>query len=397
MDNVTAETTVPQIPTDREAEPVKWFDELRESHGVRWDESTNTWYVTRYDDVYGLLPDPRLGAQVETYCPPSLTEEQENTYWRVTEFIDRWPVFSDPPRHTGMRRLLLPLFTPAAVRQMVAAMADSVAATSSTVTPDRLFADVVRPALAAGLGDLLDEEPDGLAQLADCATRILAVGPIETYDPGIGRLAEEALDELTGLVAQRCAAPLGVLASALSRGLSDGTLDLLDATAIYAQLVSGALEPTAAAVARLLEALTGPESAAVDLKEDIDGAVDEALRLVTPFHLATRRALSDLTLHGHTVRAESRVVLVLVAANRDPRRFADPGTFRADRTGARHVAFGRGRHACLAAGLTRQVMREMMLQLASTGLLEELPRLTAVWKGDFGARFADDLVVTRDA
>jgi hypothetical protein len=42
-------------------------------------------------------------------------------------------------------------------------------------------------------------------------------------------------------------------------------------------------------------------------------------------------------------------------------------------------------------------MREMMLQLASTGLLEELPRLTAVWKGDFGARFADDLVVTRDA
>lgn len=209
MDNVTAETTVPQIPTDREAEPVKWFDELRESHGVHWDEITNTWYVTRYDDVYELLPDPRLGAQVETYCPPSLTEEQENTYWRVTEFIDRWPVFSDPPRHTGMRRLLLPLFTPAAVRQMIAAMADSIAATSSTVTPDRLFADVVRPALAAGLSDLLDEETDGLAQLADCATRILAVGPIETYDPAIGRLAEEAMDELTGLVAQRCAVPRG--------------------------------------------------------------------------------------------------------------------------------------------------------------------------------------------
>lgn len=398
MNDVTAEARVAQIQTDRDAEPVKWFDELRESpRGVHWDESTNTWYVTRYDDVYALLPDPRLGAQVETYCPPSLTEEQQNTYWRVTEFIDRWPVFSDPPRHTGMRRLLLPLFTPAAVGQMVAAMADSVAATSAAVTPDRLFAGVVRPALAAGLCSLLDERPEALAQLADCASRILAVGPIETYDPGIGLLAESALDELTRLVAQRCEAPEGVLASALSRALSDGTLDLLDATAIYAQLVSGALEPTAAAVARLLEALTGPEGASIDLKADVDGAVDEALRLVTPFHLATRRALSDLTLHGHAIRAESRVVLVLVAANRDPRKFTDPTTYRVDRAGARHVAFGRGRHACLAAALTRQVMREMILQLAATGLLEELPPMNAVWKGDFGARFADDLVVTQDA
>ncbi|WP_280882758.1 cytochrome P450 [Streptomyces pseudovenezuelae] len=303
--------------------PIKWFDELRESRGVDWDESTSTWYVTRYDDVYELLRDPRLGAQVETYCPPGLTEEQQNTYWRVTEFIDRWPVFSDPPLHTGMRRLLLPLFTSAAVQQVVAAMTESVVATSSTAAPDRLFSAVVRPALAAGLCRLLDERPDALAELADCAGRILEVGPIETYDPAIGLRTEKALDELTGLVAQRCREPRGVLATALSRALSDGSLDLLDATAVYAQLVSGALEPTASAVVRLLEAVTGPEGVEIDFEADIDGAVDEALRLVTPFHLATRRALKDMILYGHTVRAESRVVLVLVAANRDPRRFAD--------------------------------------------------------------------------
>ncbi|MEW1646030.1 MULTISPECIES: cytochrome P450 [unclassified Streptomyces] len=397
MDDVTAGTGLSTLRADREVTPLEWFDELRESHGMGWDETTGTWYVTRYDDVYDLLRDPRLGAQVETYCPPGLTEEQQKTYWRVTEFIDRWPVFSDPPRHSGMRRLLLPLFTAAAVARAAAAAADTVAVAGPAAAPDGLFADVVRPALAAGLCSLLDEPPEALARLGDCATRILAFGSIETYDPAAGLRAEKALDELTELVRQRCAAPAGVLATALSRSLSDGTLDLLDATAVYAQLVSGALEPTAAAVAHLLEVVTGPEGTGLDIKADVDGTIDEALRLVTPFHLAMRRALTDVHIHGHRVRAESRVVLVLVAANRDPRQFAEPDAFRLDRAGARHVAFGRGRHACLGAALTRQVMREMVLELAASGVLEKLPPLRAVWNTDFGGRFVQDVVVAQDA
>ncbi|MFJ9626773.1 cytochrome P450 [Streptomyces sp. NPDC101175] len=397
MDEGTTEPGVTRLRAAKETAPLEWFDELRESRGTGWDETTGTWYVTRYDDVYELLRDTRLGAQVETYCPPGLTEEEQKTYWRVTEFIDRWPVFSDPPRHTGMRRLLLPLFTPATVGLTAAAVADSVAAAGPAVAPGRLFAEVIRPALAAGLCRLLDEPPDALEELADCATRILAFGSVETYEPAAGLRAEDALDELTDLVARRCTAPRGALATALSRSLSEGSLDLLDATAVYAQLVSGALEPTAAAVARLLEAVTGPEGAALDIRADIDGAIDEALRLATPFHLAMRRALTDLPLHGHTLRAESRVVLVLVAANRDPRRFTDPGTFRLDRTGARHVAFGRGRHACLGAALTRQVMRELVLALAATGALEELPPLRPVWNTDFGGRFVRDVVAAQGA
>ncbi|WP_405853944.1 cytochrome P450 [Streptomyces sp. NBC_01515] len=397
MDDATEGTGVATLRANREVAPLEWFDELRESRGMDWDETTGTWYVTRYDDVYELLRDPRLGAQVETYCPPGLTEGQQKTYWRVTEFIDRWPVFSDPPRHTGMRRLLLPLFTTAAVGRAAAAAATSVAVTSPAVAPDGLFAAVVRPALAAGLCSLLDEPPDALAELGDCATRILAFGSIETYDPAAGLRAEEALDELTELVRQRCATPAGVLASALSRSLSDGTLDLLDATAVYAQLVSGALEPTAAAVARVLEVVTGPEGVGLDIKADVDATIDEALRLVTPFHLAMRRALTDLQIHGHTVRAESRVVLVLVAANRDPRKFAEPDTFRLDRAGARHVAFGRGRHACLGAALTRQVMREVVLGLSASGVLEGLPPLKSVWNTDFGGRFVQDVVSAQDA
>ncbi|MFQ6197696.1 cytochrome P450 [Streptomyces sp. NPDC000405] len=309
----------------------------------------------------------------------------------MTEFVDLWPVFSDPPRHTGMRRLLLPLFTPAAVGRVVAATKESVATTSPGTPGGRVFESVVRPALAAGLARLIGEPPETLAELGDCATRILAVGPSETYEPSVGLDAAKALDELTDHVARRCEAGRGALASALRDAMAEGSLDLRDATAVYAQLVTGALEPAAAAVARLLEALTGPEAEAIDLATDIDPAIDEALRLATPFHLAMRRALTDFTLHDHVVKAEARVILVLVAANRDPRRFADPLTFRLDRTGARHVALGRGRHACLGAALTRHVMRGLVAELAAGGVLD-LPPLSVVWNVDFGGRFVQDVV-----
>jgi cytochrome P450 family 150 subfamily A5 len=46
--------------------------------------------------------------------------------------------------------------------------------------------------------------------------------------------------------------------------------------------------------------------------------------------------------------------LLNAAANRDPRKFADPETFDVDREDARsHVAFGRGIHTCPGAPLAR--------------------------------------------
>ncbi|MGZ6804968.1 MAG: cytochrome P450, partial [Nocardioidaceae bacterium] len=95
------------------------------------------------------------------------------------------------------------------------------------------------------------------------------------------------------------------------------------------------------------------------------GVVEEVLRLDPPVQLTARTALEDVEVPGGTVTAGGTVVLLLAAAGRDPRAFADPLRFDPDRGDARHLAFGGGIHFCLGAPLARLEGRVALTALAS--------------------------------
>src|SRR3712207_3599309 len=85
----------------------------------------------------------------------------------------------------------------------------------------------------------------------------------------------------------------------------------------------------------------------------IPAAVEEAMRLITPLQLTARTTSREVTLHGVTIPAGGRVVLVMGAANRDERQFPDPDTSDITRPRGRHLGFGEGVHGCLGAPLAR--------------------------------------------
>ena len=87
--------------------------------------------------------------------------------------------------------------------------------------------------------------------------------------------------------------------------------------------------------------------------ELIPDAVEEAIRIATPLQLVGRTTSREVTLHGVTIPAGGRVVLVYGAANRDERRFADPDRFDVTRGKQRHLGFGEGMHGCIGAPLAR--------------------------------------------
>jgi cytochrome P450 len=86
----------------------------------------------------------------------------------------------------------------------------------------------------------------------------------------------------------------------------------------------------------------------------VPAAVDEFLRLYTPYRGFARTAVCDVTIRGRTIPAGEPIALVYASANRDADVFEDPETFRLDRPNMKDsLAFGRGPHMCVGAALAR--------------------------------------------
>ena len=92
----------------------------------------------------------------------------------------------------------------------------------------------------------------------------------------------------------------------------------------------------------------------------VPAAVEESLRLETPVQIYSRTTTRDVHIGGTLIRAGERVLLLLGAANRDPRRWPDPDAFDVHRDPTDHLGFGYGTQASLCATLTKTHLRAIL-------------------------------------
>jgi cytochrome P450 len=86
----------------------------------------------------------------------------------------------------------------------------------------------------------------------------------------------------------------------------------------------------------------------------IPAAIDEFLRLYTPYRGFARTAVCDINVRGRTIPADEPIALVYASANRDEEVFEDAETFRLNRSNTKDsLHFGRGTHHCPGAALAR--------------------------------------------
>jgi cytochrome P450 len=85
----------------------------------------------------------------------------------------------------------------------------------------------------------------------------------------------------------------------------------------------------------------------------IPHAIEELLRYEAPSPVQARQTMADVTMHGVTMPADSKVVLLTGSAVRDERKYPDPDRFDIHRRFDLHLAFGYGIHFCLGAALAR--------------------------------------------
>jgi cytochrome P450 len=92
--------------------------------------------------------------------------------------------------------------------------------------------------------------------------------------------------------------------------------------------------------------------------DQIPSAVEEFVRLYTPYRSFARSAKDPVEIAGQKVVPGEPLAMTYSAANRDPDQFPNPDQFILDRENiSSHLGFGRGRHRCAGMPLARLAMQ----------------------------------------
>jgi cytochrome P450 len=323
------------------------------------------WAVTRHEDIQRILLDSQnYITSVRNVVPGSSATGR------------RPPLHLDPPDHTPYRRAI--------DRALGAARVASIEPATR-----RIARDLMRQLVERGEGDFVEHFSGPLPVyvfaewmgLTDTQASVLRqtsqayVKAWESFDKSSVAVAAEGLAAMAReVLEERRHAPRDPLA--------DPTSSLLEARDAHGQpfpesLLAGCLRQV------LVVGLVAPPillgSIAVHLSRDrqlqqqlrnephlIPDAIEEFLRLYTPYRGFARSSKTPVELHGRKIEPGEAIALVYASANRDERVFESPHEFRLGRENIKqHLAFGRGPHVCAGIPLARQQLTIALEELLS--------------------------------
>lgn len=282
---------------------------------------------------------------------------------------------ADDPVHDAHRKLLLPHLNArriGVIEQFAEATAISLwseAMVDGQIEWMGAVANRLPMMVVARLLGLPEGDADDLIRLGYATTTLLdgVVSPAQVEAAGMAAM------ELSRYVMEHFSkagdSPRPGLIGDIAARYASGDIEQLPAMAIMLTLFSAAGESTASLLGSAAWILASQDDIQerVRANPELLGAfIEETLRYESPFRGHYRHVVRDTTLAGIDVPADSHLLLLWGAANRDPAHFDDPSEFRLDRTHAKgHVTFGKGAHFCVGAALARleaQIVLRMMLE-----------------------------------
>ena len=347
-------------------DPFPVYRALRE-HAPVHRMPDGSYFLSRYDDCAAVYRDHETWSSDKTVdFRPNLGEGP--LYEHHTTSL----VFSDPPYHTRVRKLLAPAFTPRALMALqprIEALVDRLLDRADERGGMDLVADFAAAVPIQLVGDMLGVPEGERGPLRAWSLAIL--GALEpTLTPGQLERGNRAVDEFKGylrdLVARRSRAAArdeGEILSTLTQasdfaagGAGGERLSELELLHNCIFLLNAGHETTTNLIGNGVDLLLRHPDALRALRAEpalITGAVEEFLRLESSNQLGNRRAARETTLGGVPMPAGVYVHIGIGAANRDPAQFPEPDRLHLRRYPNRHLAFGSGIHACAGMWLAR--------------------------------------------
>ncbi|MBU3701145.1 MAG: cytochrome P450 [Acidimicrobiia bacterium] len=281
---------------------------------------------------------------------------------------------ADPPTHTAHRRLLQPVFSPAAVERIApfvdawsARLVEALVETGRGDVATGLAEPLPIQVIAAMVGIPADDVPE-LAPSVLRSNDLLA-GVLGIADMVAGAEASNRVNGyLTELLRTWVPTADGATAcDALTAAIDTGAITVDESLGMLVQLLGAGTETTTSLIGRASLQLARDRDRQDGLRADpsqLDRFIEEVLRVDGPFRFHYRSTPVDTELGGVSIPAGSRVLLLWAAANLDGDHFDRPDDFDPARAALRsHFAFGRGLHFCIGAPLARLEARSALAAL----------------------------------
>jgi cytochrome P450 len=355
---------------DTIANPYPEYEELLAGPPVRYNPRLGIWVVPRFADVRAGLRDHER-----------LSSAQSQSRFRVALPM---MIAQDPPDHTRLRGLVSRAFTPRALAMWQAQI-------------DQVAEDLIERMITM-------PSPDGVRDLAKpLPTRLIATmfgipeadhakflawseALIDGSFVEVGRRTANVVQRMARatfamrqyvrpLIEQRRRDPGEDLISLMAKSENGDTLVDDEVFWGVVMLIVAGNETTTNLLAWLLHTFAIRPDIYETLgrqPELIPSAIEEQLRVESPVQGFYRTATVDYPIEEYVIPRQSRVMLLFGAANRDPRHFDEPNTFRLDRGPGEHLSFGGGIHFCLGAHLTRMEAQQIISHLTQRVAAVEL-------------------------
>ena len=336
-----------------------WLEAGREHGQVHFDDRQQCWQVLGHPEAGIVLSDPVVFSSDLTALQPvqdDLALFQRGNLVRM-----------DPPRHRVLRSLVNQAFTPRVVAGLEPRIAEL-----TTELLDRagerfdLVDALAYPLPVIVIADLLGVPTSDRGLFRRWADVLL--GQEIDPDQGLVEAGEQAVSAVAPTVREMNAYFLEHIRSRRTHPGDDLTSRLIQAEVdgrrlayeeivgfVGLLLVAGHVTTTAT-LGNSIVAFSDAPDAAAEVRADPDllpAAIEEVLRMRTPFPRLARITTADAEVGGVRIPAGQVVLPWLAAANRDARVFAEPQRFQVHRRPNPHLTFGHGVHFCLGAPLAR--------------------------------------------
>jgi cytochrome P450 len=375
----------PWLP-EMQADPYPYYAQLRKQAPCFYIPEGGVWAVSRYQDVKAVARDAE---RFTMSAGGSIRPRPE---------LKLYPA-ADPPEHTQTRRMVQPRFRRGAVNAWERRAAEIASGLLDVVFDAGRVdwkADFAQPFVLKVISEMM-----GLPESPELSQKYLAWSQAAMDDIGLPD-GDPRLSEVLGLMSEAVNF-FGDLITDRSREGRNEPKDLVDLLMLDGQpihslreisrialtFLAAGTQNTADGIVHLLVSMVrNPDQWALLQAEPAlaPQALEEVLRHQSPAQGDYRGAAEDVELHGVTIPAQGRILLLWGSANRDDEVFDQPDRLDIRRSPAANLSFGTGAHRCLGEHIARLdgtvAARALAERVASIELADEpVTRNTSVVRG----------------